>query len=49
MGLREADKETKGSHRGIVGGLCLGGSGEGDRVGRRHTSERLSKNVTMGF
>lgn len=49
MGLREADKETKGSHRGIVGTLCLGGSGEGDRVGTRRTSKRLSKKRHYGL
>lgn len=49
VGLREADKETKGSHRGIVGALCLGGSGEGDRVGRRRTSKRLSKERHYGL
>lgn len=36
MGLSEADEETNDSHRGIVGALCLGGSGEGDRGEKAH-------------
>lgn len=49
MGLREADKEKKASHRGLVGGLCLERSGEGARDGRRHSSKRLSKKSLWAF